>query len=164
MAATEGNQWWKLRSKHGRNKIFANPDILWEAALEYFETTSKRKWIKKDWVGKDAEMVDRELDVPFTLTGLCVFLDIDSRTWNNYRNDVAYKDFFPIITHIENIIYTQKFEGAANGTFNANIITRDLGITEKTDITTNGENISTPKTLEIIVTKMNNSKINENIQ
>ena len=158
MAAPLGNDFWKQRSTHGRAKIFENPDILWQAALEYFEYTKTRKWTKKDWVGKDAVEVIRELDVPFTLSGLCIFLDIDSRTWNNYRNSCDYKDFFPIITHIENIIYTNKFEGAANGTFNANLITRDLGITEKTDLTSNGESIAAPKQLELVITKFDNSK------
>ena len=46
MSATIGNQWWKLRAKHGREKIFANPDLLWESACEYFEATEKRKWAK----------------------------------------------------------------------------------------------------------------------
>ena len=36
-----GNQLWKLRSSHGRNLIFKNPDDLWDACCEYFE------WIDK---------------------------------------------------------------------------------------------------------------------
>lgn len=157
MSATVGNQWWKLRAKHGRDKIFSSPDVLWEAACEYFEATENRKWIKKDWVGKDAEMVYRESDTPFTITGLCIFLDIDLITWRNYKINENYKDFFNIITHIEQIIYTQKFEGAVNGTFKENIIARELGLGEKTDMTTNGETINQPKTLELVITKMNNT-------
>jgi len=64
MAATKGNQWWKLRAKHGRDKIFKTPALLWEACVEYFEATDKRKWIQKDWVGKDAYQVERETDTP----------------------------------------------------------------------------------------------------
>ena len=158
MSATIGNQWWKLRAKHGREKIFANPDLLWESACEYFEATEKRKWVKKDWVGKDAEMVYREADTPFTITGLCIFLGIDLITWRNYKTNENYKDFFNIITHIEQIIYTQKFEGAVNGTFKENIIARELGLGEKSDVTSNGETISQQKTLEIIVTKMNTNQ------
>lgn len=154
MSATVGNQWWKLRAKHGREKIFANPDLLWESACEYFEATEKRKWVKKDWVGKDAEMVYREADTPFTITGLCIFLGIDLITWRNYKTNENYKDFFNIITHIEQIIYTQKFEGAVNGTFKENIIARELGLGEKSDVTSNGETINQPKVLELVITKM----------
>ena len=37
MAATEGNQFWLARSTHGRDKIFGDKDILWDAAVEYFQ-------------------------------------------------------------------------------------------------------------------------------
>ena len=37
MGAPKGNQFWKLRSKHGRDKLFTTPELLWQAACEYFE-------------------------------------------------------------------------------------------------------------------------------
>ena len=43
-AAPKGNQFWKLRSKHGRDKLFATPDLLWEAACEYFAYCDKHPW------------------------------------------------------------------------------------------------------------------------
>lgn len=128
MAAPEGNQFWKLRSKHGRELIFSSPTILWEACSEYFEETDKRKWVRKDWVGKDAHEVARETDTPYTLTGLYVFLDIDRKTWDLYR---IREDFIPVTTRVDQIMFTQKFEGAAVGAFNANIIARDLGLVDK---------------------------------
>ena len=36
-AAHVGNQFWKARSKHGRDRLFASADLLWEACCEYFE-------------------------------------------------------------------------------------------------------------------------------
>ena len=134
MSAPEGNQFWKLRSKHGRDKIFTSPDILWEACMEYFEATSQRKWVRKDWVGKDANEVERETETPFTLTGLFVFLDIVKQTWANYREKEGFLD---VIARVEQIMYTQKFEGASVGAFNANIIARDLGLKEQTDVNLN---------------------------
>lgn len=35
---------------------------------------------------------------------------------------------------VETTIYTQKFEGAAVGAFNSNIIARDLGLADKKEI------------------------------
>lgn len=130
MAATVGNAWWKLRAKHGRDKIFENDTTLWGAAVEYFEATDSRKWVKKDWVGKDGREVLRETETPYTISGLCLFLDIDNQTWANYR---ANKDFFGVVTRIESIIYTQKIEGATVGAFNANIVARELGLADKTE-------------------------------
>lgn len=141
MAAPLENQFWKQRTKHGRDKIFENPEILWEAACEYFEATDTRKWVRKDWVGKDAEEVERESTPPYTLSGLYIFLDIDRKTWELYRER---EDFIPIVTRIEGIIYTQKFEGASVGAFNANIIARDLGLADKRDEKKDGK-------LEVVV-------------
>lgn len=150
-AFVEGNQFWKMRSKHGRDKIFKTPDMLWQAACEYFEYTDSRKWKKKDWVGKDAEQVEREFDTPYTLTGLVIFLDVNSGFWSEFKKNNP--DYSEIITRIENIIYTQKFEGAAVGMFNANIIARDLGLNDKADLTTNGKDINQT---QIIVSKPEN--------
>jgi len=139
MAAPKFNQFWKERSKHGRDLIFSSPTVLWEAACEYFEATDKRKWVKVDWVGKDAKKVNRETETPYTISGLCLFLDIDEDTFNNYGTKPNYEDFFGIVSRIKRVIYTHKFEGAVVGAFNANIIARDLGLREKT------ENVNTHK-------------------
>jgi hypothetical protein len=146
MAAPENNQFWKLRSSHGRDLIFSSPQVLWEACKEYFEATDKRKWKKQQVAGKPSEIWELETDTPYTLTGLCVFLDIDTQTWTNYK---ARKDFFGVITRVENIMFTQKFEGASVGAFNANIIARDLGLADKkqTDHTTGGEKFDLKKSI-----------------
>jgi hypothetical protein len=141
MAAPKGNKFWELRSKHGRDKLFATPELLWEAACEYFEWCRENPWIKKDWVGKDAEEVERETERPFTLTGLCIYLDCGSSYFRSFKSTLQEKDkdFLTIITRIEEIIYTQKFEGAAVGAFNANIIARDLGLSDKVNNEHSGE-------------------------
>lgn len=139
MPAPSGNEFWKLRSKHGRELLFSSPTVLWEACCEYFEATSQRKWIKKDWVGKDAMEVERETDAPFTLTGLYIFLDISAQTWKDYR---GREDFIEVVARVENIIYTQKFEGAAVGAYNANIIARDLGLRDNMDVKSESVNVN----------------------
>ena len=137
--APKGNAFWKLRSKHGRDKIFETPRILEEAIDEYFEETSDRKWSRKDWVGKDAEPVLREFDTPFTLSGLCVFLGIDDATWALYRKR---EDFIGVITRAEQIIKTHQIEGGMIGHFNSNLTARLNNLKEQTDITTQGEKIA----------------------
>jgi len=155
MSAPKLNQFWKLRSKHGRDLLFSTPDLLWEAAVQYFEATDARKWIKKDWVGKDAKEVVRETETPYTLSGLCLYLNANRGYWSEFKQTAAAKTKgFPEIIHaIEEIIYTQKFEGASVGAFNANIIARDLGLKEQTDITSNG------KDLHPVITAMVDGKV-----
>jgi hypothetical protein len=132
MAATPGNQFWKLRCKHGRDKIFSTPEILWECCKEYFEATDKRKWVKTQYNGKDAIECKIPNETPYTWTGLYLYLDIGHQTWVDYEKR---QDFMEICTRVRNIIYTQKFEGAAVGAFHAMIVSRDLGLTERTNNT-----------------------------
>ena len=48
------------------------------------------------------------------------------------KTDPQTYEFSSVITRIRETIYQQKFEGAAVGAFNANIIARDLGLADKT--------------------------------
>ena len=67
-----------------------------------------------------------------TIGGLCIFLDIWQNTWTNYRES---NDFLRVTDQVEEIIRNQKFSGAAADLLNANIIARDLGLSDKVDTT-----------------------------
>lgn len=133
MGAPKMNQFWKRRTKHGRDKLFASPELLWSAACDYFQWCDTHPHISIEFNGKDAI----ECEVPkmraYTWSGLEYYLDIYSL--RDYKTNPEYKDFSQIITRLENVIYTQKFEGAAAGLLNANIIARDLGLADKKDVT-----------------------------
>lgn len=133
MAAPKSNQFWKLRSKHGRDKLFTTPDILWEAACEYFEHSDKNPLIEIDFRGKDAKRVRIPKMRAYTLKGLCLFLDISESYLRKFKSEIKkddpfHDDFITVITRIEDTIFTQKFTGAAAGFLNSNIIARDLGL------------------------------------
>ena len=149
MGAPKENQFWKARSSHGRSKIFESPDVLWQAACEYFEWVEENPWHKYDPVKAGpnfGESVLTPVGRPMTLTGLCLFLDISKDTFDNYcSNKEDYKDYFVIANKIKDIIRNQKFEGAAVGVFNANIIARDLGLIDKTEHDVKGDVNVNPK-------------------
>lgn len=126
----KGNRFWELRAKHGRDAIIQSPEALWESAVEYFEWYENNSLEEEDWVGKDAEKVTRHKLRAMTLQSLFFFLDIDEKTWRNLE---AKNDFIRITTRIRNVIFSQKFEGAAAGLLNPNIIARELGLKEKTE-------------------------------
>lgn len=146
MAAPTGNEFWKLRSKHGRDKLFESPEALWEAACEYFQWCEDNPLMELDWVGKDGNQVERPKMRAFTWTGLEVFLDVYSL--RDYKKNPDYKDFSQIITRIEAIIYNQKFTGAAAGFLNPNIIARDLGLVDKQQNDVNVKAFDLKKTVE----------------
>lgn len=146
MAAPIGNKFWELRSKHGRDKLFASPDLLWEAACEYFEWCSNNPWNKIEQVKMPGKAYADEYGImtspdktvelptprPLTLTGLCLYIGCNSAYFRQFKQ-TGDKDFSTIITRIEETIETQQFEGAAVGAFNASIIARKLGLTDKTE-------------------------------
>ncbi len=166
MGAPKKNQFWKLRSKHGRKKIFSSPKILWEEACKYFEWCDDNPLIeveqarrsapikieKKEAKDKNTGLIELPLMRSYTWEGLELFLDIDSL--REYKTNESYKDFSQVITRIGKIIYTQKFTGAASGLLNPNIIARDLGLSDRHELTgRDGEalfnNISDEKAKEI---------------
>lgn len=133
MGAPKGNQFWKLADPAclGRPLNFKSPKDLWDQSKEYFEecdnnplevsevTTTEKGVFSKIKLHK----------VPYTWEGLYVFLGI------SHLDDYKKKDDFSgIITHIGNVIRNQKYSGAASGLFNANIIARDLGLSDKREL------------------------------
>jgi len=130
MAAPENNSFWEQRSSHGRDPIFETPTELWEAAEEYFRWVESNPLYEQKIVVAGAE--PHTVEVPkmraMTLRGLCIFLDISRPTFDEYAKR---QGFSYICDAIRNVIFTQKFEGAAAGLLNANLIARDLGIAEK---------------------------------
>ncbi|RVO67078.1 DNA-packaging protein [Sinorhizobium meliloti] len=134
MPAPQGNQFWKARSTHGRNPIFASPDDLWTAACEYFE------WVENNplWEDRIVSYQGETKHEPvakmraMTIGGLCIFLDVSRQAFDEYRKR---EDFVAVTRAIEEIIRVQKFEGASADLLNANIIARDLGLADKSELT-----------------------------
>lgn len=165
MAAPAGNQFWKLRSKHGRDRIFETADIMWEAACEYFQWCEDNPLIEsvvqKRKISRDEEIVElvkNPKKMAFTLEGLCLFLRCNKTYFNDFydslkeRNDAESKDFSDVITRIRETIYNQKFTGAASGFFNANIIARDLGLSDRKELDLKGS-LNVPQIPDIATRK-----------
>jgi hypothetical protein len=149
MSAPRGNQFWKLRSRHGREKLFESPELLQEAAFEYFQWVDKHPWKKVEQAkGNSKPVYDKKKEEfvfnpntiklpterPYTLSGLCIYLVASESYWRNFRRQEGLsEDFLTVIDTIEQIIATQQFEGAAVGAFNANIIARKQGLTDKVE-------------------------------
>ncbi len=159
MGAPKGNMFWKKRSKHGRDKLFASPELLWQAAQEYFrwcvnnplieleQSKSPARPFKDKETGElkwPPNMVELPKMRPFTIQGLCRHLDANTLWFSEFenslkgedkQNDPLTKDFSVVCTRIREIIYEQKFTGAAAGFLNPTIIARDLGLRDKTELT-----------------------------
>lgn len=144
MGAPKGNQFWKARSKHGRDKIFSSPDVLWESCVEYFEWCEENPLFEVQAFAYQGVVTQEPIPKlrAMTIQGLCLFLDISLKTWNDYRNSETHKDFLQVVTRAESVIYQQKFTGASAGLLNPNIIARDLGLADKKDHTSSDGSMS----------------------
>jgi hypothetical protein len=141
-----GNEYWKLRSKHGRDTLFQSPELLWDAACEYFQSCEDNPLFETVFVGKEGR---KEL-VPkvniCTKEGLYIYLRANEHYFEGFKETEAYKsspDFQDVISRIEQIIYNQQFVNAAAGLINPNIVARKLGLAEK------NENINKTITVEV---------------
>lgn len=138
----DGNQFWRKRSKHGRDVIFSDPDIMWEAACEYFQYETQNT-LKEHKVFGTGYSANADKMRPFSLIGLCLFLGVNTTYFHDFKSSKACtSDFSNIIATIEEVIYKQQFDGAAAGLLNTNIIARKLGLVNREDITTNDESLN----------------------
>lgn len=135
------NEFWKARSKSGRDKIFATPEDLWEAAVEYFLWADEHPLHKNDSIrngDKAGELIQTPVDRPLTIEGMCIFFGVPSQTFVNYASNTGeYKDYFVIATQIKEIIRDQKLSGAVIGNYKENIVARMLGMADKKEVSTN---------------------------
>lgn len=127
-----GNRSWEKRSSHGRKPIFKTPDDLWNACVEYFNWIVETPLYKVEAFAYQGAVTQEPLPLmrAMTMEGLCLFLDIGTSTWADYRNRT---DFSEVVAKVEQVMRDQKFGGAAAGLLNANIIARDLGLKDQTD-------------------------------
>jgi len=130
MGAPKGNEYYKLRTKDGRDKIFKTPEDLAKACNEYFDWVIDNPLKEQQLFNYQGVITKDDANKmrPFTLEGLCNFLDIVLITFHQYEKD---KDFSYVTSHARQIVENQQFEGAAAGFLNPNIIARKLGLSEK---------------------------------
>ncbi|MGJ4954613.1 terminase small subunit [Bradyrhizobium sp. HKCCYLRH2015] len=141
MAAPIGNRFWMARTTHGRDLLFSSPDILLAACVEYFTWVEENPLYEtRAFSSKDGILT---AEIPkmraMSVSGLCIFLDIVPQTWADYRKREGFSE---VCTRVDEMIRTQKFQGAAAELLNPAIIARDLGLADRSELSgVNGEPI-----------------------
>lgn len=139
-----GNQIWmqaKLMGKSGRKRIHETASDLFDEAMEYFEWSENNPI--QNYIISAGKRILSPLRRPFTLHGLCVYMGVNTRYITDIEERALGKtdptkpdyseresDFSQVCFHIREIIYQQKYEGAAVGQFKENLIARDIGLHE----------------------------------
>lgn len=125
-----GNKLWQQRKPDfNKRKRFTTPQQLWAACVEYFEWVEANPLTENKVFQYQGELVHGSVEKmrAMTIQGLAVHIGIDRRTWQNYRTDDTLAEAVELV---EEIIYEQKFTGAAAELLNATIISRSLGLRE----------------------------------
>lgn len=143
-----GAQLYKLRDyKPTGYKI--TPTELMQKAREYIEDTKARPIMQNAIHQRSGEIIQIPLQRPLTIEGLCNYIGITVKTLHNWekpqqepKTDEERErnaSYLQIIARIRQLIYEDKLTGAAVGIYNANIIARDLGLTDKREVETTGD-------------------------
>lgn len=132
MAATKGNSFYLLRSKHGRDKLFKTPEQLRQALYEYVATVEENAWeTNQTTVGDNGiSSTTKTFQRPLSRKGFYLFIGCSDSWLKEFKRNCS-KDFLLVIEEIENTIDTQQFDGASIGVFKENIIARIQGLSDK---------------------------------
>ena len=140
MPFERGNRFWEARcSNKGAAPLFEDPEDLKKACIEYFEWVEANPLQAAEKVTFQGHGNTFPVDKmrAMTIVGLCNFIGIARRTWYTWKGETGSSrdDVLHIIEWAEDIIFQQKFEGAAADLLNSNIIARELGLADKKEMT-----------------------------
>ena len=132
--------------KIGKPRSFESPQDLWEKACEYFEHCVNNPIETEDFIKsghKAGNKITLNKAIPFTIAGLCIYLGVNTKYFNDFNDMIKEKNadgadeelslYSEVICAIRDVIWTQKFNGAAVGLFQHQLIAMELGMAQKVD-------------------------------
>ena len=129
----------------GNVKYIETPELMWQYFSEYALDIKDNPILVKDWVGKDADTVEREKERPLTMVGFLCYLDdqniITDATDYFENKDNRYSAYIRVCSRIARSIKKDQIEGGMAGIYNQSITQRLNGLTEKSEVTTKGTTI-----------------------
>jgi len=147
----KGNQQWKLRTVHGRGKLFANGELLRAEAMLYFDWCDKNPRMKAELVKHQgtAEQYDVPLGRPYTMDGLCNYLGVSGGYFRAAKDNLITKitkklatveeeELLDAIKWIEDTTRNDQIEGGLVGQYNANLVSRINGLADNVNNTVSG--------------------------
>jgi len=122
--------------KGGRPKAFNSPEELQEAINEYFEYCDSQKEISINDKGQT-----KVIQKPYTISGLCVFLDITRETLNEYSKKQEYSDTIKKARQIvESYVEENSLIGRLNPVVSIFNLKNNFGWVDKIEVNTNTGN------------------------
>lgn len=145
----KGNRFWEYKSSFGTNPIFPTAEALWQACCEYFVWNDDNPLWEDTVISYKGDASHEPVAKmrAMSFNALCTFLGIDPSLWSEWRKRPVFKE---VCARVDDIIRTQKFEGAAAGLLNSTLISRDLGLVDRMEHTgKDGAPIDVKNTIEL---------------
>lgn len=137
----EKNEYFWRRVNPHKNpfRIFNTPEEMWEKAVEAFDWMHEHPLLEEVVFCSKGEILRTEVSKrrAFTKHQVALQMGLTLSTLSDYARKHG-EAFQPVLDMIDAVIYTQKFEGAAAGLLNANIVGNDLGLKSQVDTTVHG--------------------------
>lgn len=152
MERLKGNKFWKLRSKHGKDKLFSDGAVLLDEFYAFADWCDRNPWLRAELVKHQgsAEQYDVPLGRPYTMDGFTFYLGVSGSYFRSAKTALKEKveegkatdsevELLEAIELIECAVRTQNIEGAAVGVFNTNLVARIHALAENVNQNNAGE-------------------------
>lgn len=130
-----------FKAKMGRPLKY-RPSALLKKFEEYLEERAANPITEVDseegnsGINRISKTTTKKHPCPISIRDFCIFLGTSYDWWK-----ALGEDFFPVKSYIRTYIENFQLKGASIGAFNANIVSRLLGLVDKQQITHDGEQI-----------------------
>lgn len=120
--------------KRGRPRKFKPADLL-DEFQNYIQDRMSNPIVEKEeesgYAGKNSSAKTKEKSHPqlLSVSDFCVFLGCSRNWWNELPDE-----FLGVKSHISTYIDNFQLKGASIGVFNSNIVSRLLGLKDKTEL------------------------------
>ena len=136
-----------------KHKYIETPEKLLEIFNQYVKYTKGRRRIIQKATPRG--VVEEQHTPPLSMSGFEVWCFDNYSSVHHYFDNPegAYNEYRTICLHIKKVIREDQIEGGMVGQYNSSITQRLNGLTEKTDVTSNGDNIGGKIEVEIVTRK-----------
>ncbi len=152
MEKLTGNQFWRLRTKHGPDRLFGDAALLWEEACKYFDWCDRHPRNRVELVKYQGEYEEAEVPLGrmYSMQGLTRYLGVSDSYFRMSKISLREKiekatataaeiELLGVIERIESTVQTDQIEGAAVGIYAGNLVNRLNGLSDNVNVSNNGE-------------------------
>lgn len=147
-----------MRSKHGRDLLFSSPELMWEAACEYFAHEDSRTDLQSEevgWYQGTSQVHIKTHKIPYTWQGLCLYFGCALSYFKNKRLEIKKRIaeetadetdeyFLAVIDLIGQTIFKQQYDAGQAGIFKEGLTSKYLKMQSDNTATTDSNDPEHP--------------------